>query len=486
MEFEPSKYQKDIFDFIKNGEGHGIVEAVAGSGKTTTIIEALKLIPPIKRTLFVAFNKHIAEELEKRVPPMVEAKTLHSVGWAICRKHLGYTKMNVRKIANIMKYKMFDMNIESKRTLCYKLIKNVCKLVSLCKAYDYRPTDPDIIAKINKLCRDYGIDSSQQRLIKTTIEAFVLSCEQDKVADFDDMIFWPVYKDVEFPKYDYVFVDEAQDLSPIQQEFILRLMAVGGRIIAVGDTHQAIYGFRGASPDAMKKLKETLHATELPLSICYRCSTSIVKAAKKYVPHIEACDTAKEGLVKTISYETFYKVVNERDYVLCRVTADLVKGCLALIRNGKKAMVKGREIGEGLLDFITAIGANDDDTIEMLQTLINVYANTRREKLKGREAELMALEDRCDTLRALTVECSNVYFVRSKIQEIFSNKEEGVVFSTIHKSKGLEANIIYIIRPDLLPHPKAVGKWQCIQEDNLSYVAITRAKDKLIWVTKGD
>lgn len=483
---EYSKYQQDIFEFIKHGTGHGIVEAVAGSGKTTTIIEALKLIPPIKRTLFVAFNKHIAEELEKRVPPMVEAKTLHSLGWAICRKHLGYTKMNARKIANIIKYKMFDMDDKEARTKCYKIIKNVCRLVSLCKAYNYHPKDPDIIAKINKLCRDYGIDSAQNLLIESTMVAFTQSCEQEKVADFDDMIYWPVYKDVEFPKYDYVFVDEAQDLSPIQQEFILRLMSDGGRIIAVGDTHQAIYGFRGASPDAMKKLKEVLHATELPLSICYRCGTSIVKAAKKYVPYIEASDTAKVGKVETIEYETFYKRVNERDYVLCRVTADLVKGCLALIRNGKKAMVKGREIGEGLLDFTETIGAKDDDDIDRLKKLIDDYANTRREKLKGREAELMALEDRCDTLRALTIECSSVYFVRNKIKEIFSNKEEGVVFSTIHKSKGLEADTIYIIRPDLLPHPKAVGKWQRIQEDNLAYVAITRAKSNLVWVTKGD
>jgi len=58
--FEPSPYQKAIFDFVATGTGSAVIEAVAGSGKTTTIVESLNLIPKTKQVLFLAFNKAIA------------------------------------------------------------------------------------------------------------------------------------------------------------------------------------------------------------------------------------------------------------------------------------------------------------------------------------------------------------------------------------------------------------------------------------------
>ena len=58
--FVPSVYQQKIYDFITNGSGNAVVSAVAGSGKTTTLINAIKLIPKDKNLIFLAFNKSIA------------------------------------------------------------------------------------------------------------------------------------------------------------------------------------------------------------------------------------------------------------------------------------------------------------------------------------------------------------------------------------------------------------------------------------------
>ena len=82
MKFVPSKYQQKIYDFIESGKGNAVVDAVAGSGKSTTIVESLRSIPEGQSVLFLAFNKSIVEELKIKVAfqENVEVMTLHSLG----------------------------------------------------------------------------------------------------------------------------------------------------------------------------------------------------------------------------------------------------------------------------------------------------------------------------------------------------------------------------------------------------------------------
>src|SRR3990172_8957636 len=100
--FLPSKYQQTIFDFIVTGTGHAVVEAVAGSGKTTTIVNALDLTPKDARVGFVAFNKHIASELKKRAPDHVHVSTLHSLGLSILRKLNDKIQVDDDKVGTIL------------------------------------------------------------------------------------------------------------------------------------------------------------------------------------------------------------------------------------------------------------------------------------------------------------------------------------------------------------------------------------------------
>lgn len=90
MAFIPSKYQKTVYTYIKIGKGNAVIDAVAGSGKSTTIVNALKQIPSAKRVLFLAFNKAIVEELKIKIGnlPNVDIKTLHSLGASICMRNL--------------------------------------------------------------------------------------------------------------------------------------------------------------------------------------------------------------------------------------------------------------------------------------------------------------------------------------------------------------------------------------------------------------
>ena len=113
LTYEPSKYQKDIFEHIKHGNGNLVIEASAGSGKTTTLVNLIKLIDDDKRVLFCAFNKDIVNELTKKVKGIsnVDVKTIHSLGNSIILRNLGekYIPIDENKykthiINNIKKY----------------------------------------------------------------------------------------------------------------------------------------------------------------------------------------------------------------------------------------------------------------------------------------------------------------------------------------------------------------------------------------------
>ena len=79
----PSKYQQAIYDFVEHGVGNLVVEACAGAGKTTTLIQILKRLPSDKKVLFCAFNKDIVKEIKKKVGndyDNVDIRTVHSLG----------------------------------------------------------------------------------------------------------------------------------------------------------------------------------------------------------------------------------------------------------------------------------------------------------------------------------------------------------------------------------------------------------------------
>ena len=475
----PSKYQQGVYDFVSSGTGNAVIEARAGSGKTTTIVEAMKLLGVFDNPIFVAFNKHIADELKERG---VNACTLNSFGWKTVRDfYKKRIKLNKNKTANVLKYKIFNMDNEIERKKCYKYMYAIVRLISLLKANTRFPNE-DLMPQWEELSNKHNIEIPEgDDFVEVLDQTLELSITQTTVMDFDDQLFYPIYMDMNVDRYNYVFVDEAQDLNPVQIELIKR-MGCGGRVIAVGDSYQAIYGFRGADPEAINNIINALDATVLPLSICYRCGKEIVKEAQKIVPDIEPFEESPEGLVKTIKEDEFVKLVTDDDYVLCRVTAPLVTHCLRMIREGKKATVKGRDIGDGLITLIDKI--KSDGSIEDFLERLNQYESDECAKLarRGKDEAIMSLQDRTETIKALSHDANNVQDITVRIGEIFSDYVSGVVFCTIHKSKGLEAERIFILKPDKLPHPMAKKDWQIKQETNLKYVAITRAQKELYWV----
>lgn len=487
--FSPSKYQAAIFDFIREGTGHGVVEAVAGSGKTTTLVEALELAKG--RVIFTAFNAAIAAELAKRAPGHVTVSTLHSLGLRATRKAFPQSTVDKdgAKVDGVCEARLpvkegpqGDQNFGSRRALK--------KLISLAKATLVKVSDS---AALIMMAEQYGVECDTQEELTTAL-ALLPDCMAELAyntswIDFDDMIWFPYVHNLAVEKYDWVFIDETQDLNRAQVELALKACATGGRIIAVGDRYQSIYGFRGADCEAMPRMIERLNATVLPLSITYRCPTSHVDLvlARALVPSLEARPGAPIGTIRDLMIDKALEEMTTGDLVMCRTNAPLVSVAFALLRAGKKAIIRGRDLGTGLVSLIRKLSGKKLSTpVSDVLAALTVYADKERAKLVKSKKSTITLDDKVETLSVLSEGCDDAACMVAKIEAIFSDTDAGVVCSSVHRAKGFEATRTYIVKPELMPHPMAKKAWEQAQESNICYVAMTRSKSEMVFVSVPD
>ena len=284
--FEPSPQQQAIFNEIAKGLEfcdmpffNILVDAKAGSGKTTTIVESMRyipresLVPP--RTVFLAFNKSIADTLRSKCPPGVICSTFHSLG----RRALvgsGLVPPNVQLDTN--KARKLVWNAISDRD--DPDTRNICRLVSMAKTVAADVGEIDF----EEVCYHHDIVLERPErginIVRSVVEA---TLQDTSSIDFDDMLYMPVMYNIAFDHYNYVFVDEAQDTNDIQLEILSRLCAPRCRFVAVGDPHQAIYGFRGANADSMSRISQRFGCKTYPLSVSYRCPKAVVREAQRYL-----------------------------------------------------------------------------------------------------------------------------------------------------------------------------------------------------------
>jgi superfamily I DNA/RNA helicase len=462
----PTPEQEAAYSYIKKSTGNLALEAVAGSGKTTTIVNSLDFVKG--KTAFIAFNKHIANELQQRAPAHVEAMTLNKFGHRICMSWFDNARFDQFKIGNLLR-KIID------EVTFWRILKNVERVISILKA-------SMILEDIDQRDINQIINQFELVVAKNDYDKFIDVCQfiwrteistMDRTSiNFDDQIYLPILFNMPIPKYETTFIDEAQDMNIVQVELLKR---IPGRKIAVGDPNQAIYGFRGAASDAFGLMQREMQMKLLPLDVCFRCGKNIIKAAQEFVPHIRAHENAIDGDVHECTLDEFHRAgYDSKDtVVLCRTTAPLVKECMRLVRSKQSAYVKGHEIGKDLnklADKIFRFGYNS--------SAIWDHYGKMEKILRNKPTVLEHLSDQCEMLDVLIEDNESIGQLKRTIGQVFKDDGSGLMFCTVHRSKGLEAKVVYILRPDLMPHPKGNAQ----EERNLKYVAITRAKERLIWV----
>jgi len=505
---------------VKREPSHVVVVARAGTGKTTTLVEGVRLMLGHPTTLvpspqqaavwdalkqsagmpsvcFLAFNKAIAEELQRRVPRGCDAKTNHSLGFGVVRARFGNVKVNQYRVDDLIE-SITGVEIRLLRRTRGTMLKATRELVGLAKMNLATPDAEGLSALAShynvELYDDAGDYTDEVfDLVPRVLDA-CLHPEKDGCIDYDDMVWLPVALDLPVRPYDVLLVDESQDLNRAQQALVRK---AGKRLVLCGDPRQAIYGFAGADAESMPRMIRGLSAdargcTVLPLTVTRRCGRAIVAAAQQTVPDFEAHESNPAGLVGSKKWrdegaEFWVRHARPGDMVLCRTNAPLISWCLRLIRQGVKAVIRGRDVGQGLISLVHKAKAG---SVAQLEAFVHEWAaaETRKEGAKRNpdEGKLIAIEDKASCVLAFADGADSVEAVVGRIERVFSDRdnEPAVQFSSIHKAKGLEARRVFILQPKAggVPHPMARTAWQAEQERNLLYVAITRAIDELFWV----
>ena len=442
--------QLEIVEKFKTGNSLA-VRAVAGSGKTTTLVMAFQFAP--QDSLCVAFNKKNSEDLAAKMPAHVVSKTMNALGHAAWKKHTGkFLKLDASKLYTLLKSAPFYKEIKDDANDVVRMVR-LAKSFGISSGWNLPATDAESWIDLSE---DYDIESASNLLpysqwllqenCKTAFQGLI---------DFDDQIYMSVMYGSPFQRYSCVAVDEAQDLSTLQHRMIEKSLKKDGQLVIVGDPNQAIYAWRGASSNSFHELTEKFKLDALGLTYSFRCPRSVVGEAKKYVPDIEAA-SSEEG---SVTLSSAFIEPAPGIAVISRTNAPLIKLAFTSIRNRLAVNYSGK-------DFLTGIKALDKKypTLQALES----WRDAELAK-KSSEAKTIRILDRFEALAVLH-ESGNVKESIKKLTE--TPVEQSLILSTIHKAKGMEwDNVVY------LDYNK---QWKGEQEDNVKYVGVTRAKRTLL------
>lgn len=514
------------------GPPHIEVAALAGCGKTTTIIEGMKAQRglPTKITpspqqeaiweqlklgrsdsvMVGAFGHDIAAELKKRLAESgldkmkVEAKTMHGMGFKACIK----AGLDVQredpsdKNEEEIVCELLDSTPKQLRKDKPTILMASATLAGLCKLNLAEPTHEEL----DRLASYYDVDTGTEIERVATYDLVPKVLERSKEPrgsiSFNDMVWLPNVLNLRMWKNDVLLGDETQDWNRAQEGIAKRS---GYRLVLVGDENQAIYGFAGADVQGMTRRRDELGREprgiiRLPLTVTRRCGKAIVEEAKHYVPTFEAHPDNPEGEVSTALYpiqpdgfqrirvvpdrETYLPLVQDGDMVLCRTNAPLVSQCFKQISLGRRAFILGRKIGQGLVALVEKLKAGSiNDLVTKLDGWRDKEVGMEQAKKFPSESRLQTIKDKYDCITTFCKDASTPADVVYRINSVFTDDARpGIRHSSIHRAKGLEAPRVFFLQPSVVYSRPPKSDWESQQESNLSYVAVTRAIHSLTYV----
>jgi hypothetical protein len=516
LSWTPSLYQARLFDWVVEGRGHRVVKAVAGAGKTTSIVAAAKLITG--RGLFVAFNVEIADMLRgKLAGTRMKSRTVNAHGMECVVRSLGHAvdvdAKKYRKMVEEAAEKVALDGVLRGYPLTQKQIAEVdkngfpvsacAKLIDLARLALIEMNGNSFERELLDLADRHGLDD-HAACLDDLVVIVVQHCmrigrERMHTIDFIDQLWLPNVNRWQPQQFSWVIVDECQDISPAALELLSKSRRNGGRMLFVGDPNQSINAFAGADSESFDKIVARTQAEPLPLSVCYRCPTRVLDLARAYCPEIEARPGAPEGVVRTAKRSEYVAEAREGDLVLCRRNAPLLSMCFELIAEGVPAQVKGKDIATKLVSIVkkAARGRSFSDFGVALEDWNAAQVEIARMRITDKDRlaeriELIADQEECVRVVWASSGATSASGLCEEIGKLFAEGRGSVTLSSIHKAKGLEAKRVAILEPERLTAANDDGSgsegkrplqpWQLEQEKHVAYVGITRAEEELIWL----
>lgn len=468
----PTQQQIDACEHVRTSDRNLAVQAYAGTGKTTSIVEMVKRTSPREKVLALAFNKANADDLRAKLPRRVDVKTVHGLAYgAVQRSRAAKLEIDSSRQRWIVQ----KVVPESKTYKWSAVCAGVRKLTAL--AMNTLTLEFDALVE---LLWDYGVlpekGVTPEQMAAWTMQVLELSRVPDASISYDDMIFLAAVEGLTTGGYDVVFFDEAQDANLAQIICLLNSIRPGGKIIIVGDRYQCIYTWRGASARAFQELIERLDAEVLPLSVTFRCPGRVVELARCLVEEYEAAPGAPPGLVAWDAEKDFYRGVQPGHAVIGRSNWSLGKACLQLLRMGKKARIVGKDYGETLQ---TLVSKADTHSVHKLLEWLGPYVAEEAAKhaAAGKEERGEQLTDASDLLKTLAEGMPSVDKLRERIDNLFDDAvpQSIIRLSTVHRAKGLQWGSVWMLESSF--------NVDSDEGANLYYVAATRV---LGWGAEGE
>ena len=302
----------------------------------------------------------------------------------------------------------------------------------------------------------------QMSIVTDVARASAMAALKGRI-DFDDQILIStLYSRAGFDYYPVVLIDEAQDLSRLNHRMLQKIAKGGARVIAVGDPFQAIYAFRGADSESMNVLRDMFDMDTYKLTVNFRSDQDIIKNAHWRAPDMKWRDDAQEGEV--LAFRTWsHDVVPDGAAVICRNNAPLFSMALNFLAAGRRAVIAEREMVNKLMGILEKLGP-----YHMPQEKVLLAIEEWAEKARSRHKVKDQIEDEVACLNVLARRGDTLHDILQFIRSIMEQKD-GIHLMTIHKSKGMEWDTVFLLDADLI----RLGEGQ---EDNLLYVAQTRAR----------
>lgn len=467
-----------------------LINALAGSAKTTTLAMMAPHLPMVP-TFVGAFNKRVADDMAKRLPSHMTCSTMNSIGHRVWSTKLGKRlRVETDKTYSALK-EIADARPLGERRAIQESFSSLLRAARLAKSAGYVPermatvgrglTSLDDLLETFYQQLDCEVDDEFISVLDLLLERSIAESFQGLI-DFDDQVYMSCLFGGTFPKFPIVMVDEAQDLSPLNHEMLAALS--GGRLIAVGDPQQAIYGFRGASHTSMAQLKERFDMEELTLSTSFRCPQAVVRNVHWWVPHMRFPTWAAAGAVSHLE-EWSARDIPDGSAIICRNNAPIFSVALRLIQAGRGVKILGNDIGKNLVAVLKKLGPGDTKR-ELVLTLISAWEESQLKK--AHRARQAAVRDKAECLRVFAEASRTLDEAIAYANTIF-NASGPIQLMTGHKSKGGEWPIVFHLDAFLVPSKWAVREAEetgdeskLIQEKNLKYVIETRAQESLIYI----
>jgi len=426
-----------------------LVNAYAGSGKTATL---MLLAEKFNNGIYLAFNKSIVNEVVDKLPSDWQCKTFNSLGLSLVKKHYTDSKVN-----------FYKYNDYSNKTI----VDLVHKHISM--------AGTNTNSSWQSTCDHFHIDRNKIDLAKKVLKKGKADTSQ---ISGEDMLQYPIDNGWKTKKFDIVLVDECQDLNPQQLAFLDCIPTK--RIVFVGDANQAIYGFRGSDPYAIKNIISKYKPTEYDMTQSFRCPNEVINEISHIVPNVySAKNGGSSSKIKPIaaSYE-------DECFILSRTNHNLFRLAYKFIKNNDHFSIGTK--------FIKQLKTDLAKVCKNCKTLEDIRKNTIRDydmalhKASENGWSTTNIENKYDGLLYIIDTAKEVKdiprFLKSLI--LHSNSSSKRKLMTIHGAKGLESEIVYFIKPSQCDEykKKAKSEWEKMQEDNLYYVACTRSLNHLVFV----